>query len=212
MLRACVIPQHEFQRLSDTIVSHCSKQFYTLYEKTFGQVNCSYNTHIMGAHLIEMRVHGPLTLTSAFGFENFYGELRNSFVPGTVSPLKQIMRKILLKRSLTDHACLPSIHITTHETALECNNLIYTFTNREYNFYKVIDVQNDDDILNCVKINTTEVFFEETPNLNWDLVGVFKEVSIECTVHNISQKYVAGKLIRIGKILMTCPNNVLDEK
>ena len=212
-LRACVIPKHEFQQLNHEIIEQCSRQFYTLYEKLFGQANCSYNTHVVGAHLLDMRYHGPLTLTSAFGFENFYGEMRNAFVPGTVSPLKQIMQRILMKRTLNEHVCKPSINITTYDTALECNNLIYTFTNRQYNFYKVVDIQNDDEILNCVKINTSEVFYEETPNLNWDLVGVFKQESIETeNVINIDQKYVAGKLIKIDDLLITCPNNVLDEK
>ena len=212
MLRACILPQQEFQKLNLSTISQCCKQFYTLYEKTFGPWNCTYNTHIICAHLLEIRAHGPLTLTSAFGFENFYGEMRNSFVPGTSTPLKQIFQKILLKRALDDHTCAPSIHISNYETPLECNNLIYTYTHGEYHFYKVVDVQNEEGILNCVKINTTEVFFEETPNLNWDLVGVFQEVSIETEVKNISQKYVAGKLIRVDNLLITCPNNVLDEK
>lgn len=212
LMRACVIPQHEFQKINLSVISQCGKQFYTQYEKTYGQFNCSYNTHLVGSHMLEIRAHGPLTLTSAFGFENFYGEMRHSFVPGTISPLKQIMQKVLVKRALTEHTCLPSIHITTHDTPLECNNLIYTFTNREYNLYKVVDIQNDEDILNCIKINTSEVFYEETPNLNWDLVGVFKKESIETTVVNINQKYVAGKLLQIDDILITCPKNVLDEK
>ena len=212
MLRACVIPQQEFQNLNHNIITTCSHQFYSLYEKTFGKENCTYNTHVVGAHMIEIRVHGPLTHTSAFGFENFYGEMRKSFVPGTISPLKQIMQKIYVKRSLAAHYCEPSIHVTTYDTPMECNNLIYTFTHRVYNFYKVVDVQNEEGILNCVKINTTEAFFQETPNLNWDLVGVFKEESMENEITHISQKYVAGKLIRVGELLITCPNNVLDEK
>lgn len=159
-----------------------------------------------------MRAHGPLTQTSAFCFENFYGEMRNSFVPGTKSTLKQIMQKVMLKRAIGTHECTPSVYISNHNTALECNNLIYTFTHRMYNLYKVVDVQKDTDILNCVKINTSEAFFEETPNLNWDLVGVFKEQSIDSTLKNIDQKYVAGKVIQVNELLITCPLNVLDEK
>lgn len=210
LLRACVIPQHEFQNVNISDIDYCAKHFYKLYEQLFGPSNCSYNTHIIGAHIKEMRIHGPLTLTSAFGFESFYGEMRKSFVPETASPLKQILQKIYLKRALSPHNCKPSIHITTHTTSLECNNLIYTFTDRIYKLYKVVDIQNE--ILNCVRINVSEVFYEETPNLNWDLVGVFQEESIDTAVINISQKYVAGKIIKIDKMLITCPLNILDEK
>ena len=212
MLRACVIPQNEFQNVNLADIDTCAKKFYTLYEQLFTQMNCTYNTHIIGAHMIEMRVHGPLTLTSAFGFESFYGEIRNSFVPGTSSTVKQIMQKVLLRRVLSKHQCKPTVHITNHNTELECNNLIYTYTHRTYNLYKVVDVQKEDEILNCVKINTCEMFFEETPNLNWDLVGVFQLESIDNEVKNISEKYVAGKVIQIDDMLITCPLNVLDEK
>lgn len=104
------------------------------------------------------------------------------------------------------------IYITNHNTALECNNLIYTFTHGNYNLYKVVDVQNENDMFNCVKINTSEIFYEETPNLNWDKVGFFKQESIGTTIHNVDQKYVAGKIIQIDDMLLTCPINVLDEK
>lgn len=212
MLRACVIPNNEFQNVNLSDIDYCGKHFYSLYEKTFGEMNCSYNTHIVGAHMIEMRAHGPLTLTSAFGFEHFYGEMRHCFVPSTISPLKQILQKVLLKRALSDHQCCPTTHITTHNTALECNNLIYTFTHRQYNFFKVVDINNETGILYCVKINTTEVFFDETPNLNWDHVGVFKQESMEKEPVKINLKFVAGKVIKIDNILMSCPMNVLNEK
>ena len=212
MLRACVIPQAEFQQVDLADIDYCRRHFYNLYEQVYGQTNCTYNTHMVGAHMLDMRVHGPLTLTSAFGFESFYGELRNYFVPGTVSPLKQIFRKILLKCALSKHACSASIYVTNHNTALECNNLIYTYVHKTYNFYKVIDLQDEDDILNCVKIYTSEVFFEETPTLKWDVEGVFQEESLETAVINIDQKFVAGKVFQVDKFLITCPINVLDEK
>ena len=212
MLRACVIPNHEFQNVNLNVIESCGKFFYTLYEKVFGPGNCSYNTHVVGAHILPIRAHGPLTQTSAFGFENFYGEMRNSFVPGTSSPLKQIMEKIYVKRALADHVCLASIHITNYDTELECNNLIYTFTHHAYALYKVIDVLNEEEILQCHKITTSDAFFEDAPNLDWRNVGVFQLESIGSTIHNISQKYVCGKLIKINDLLITCPNNVLDEK
>ena len=88
MIKACVIPTEEFRAVDLEIIEKCRKTVYSLYQQLFGVQNCTYNTHIVGGHVIEMRFHGPLTETSAFPFESFYGELRNSFVPGAPSTLK----------------------------------------------------------------------------------------------------------------------------
>ena len=90
MIRSCIVPSEEFRYVNLEDVEWCCKHFYELYEKLFGCINCTYNTHVVCSHLLEMRKHGPLTETSAFIFESFYGEMRRAFVPGTVSPLKQI--------------------------------------------------------------------------------------------------------------------------
>lgn len=78
IMRACIIPTEEFRIIDDCIIiTQTANEFYKLYEELFGAKNCTYNTHIIGAHIIEVRAHGPLTMTSAFGFESFYGEIRN---------------------------------------------------------------------------------------------------------------------------------------
>ena len=79
-IRACVLPENEFQNVQKTHVKKVMQKFYILYEKLFGATNCSYNTHVLCSHLLDMRKTGSLTATSCFGFENFYSELRNSFV------------------------------------------------------------------------------------------------------------------------------------
>ena len=213
-IRACVLPTEEFHHFELDLITTCCSEFYILYEKLFGPRNCSYNTHIVWSHLVEMRVHGPLTNTSAFGFENFYGEVRQSFCAGTVSPLKQIFEKVLLKRAIGHHVCSPSLMLTVHETSLECNNLIYTFVNRRYNMYKIKEIINseEDPSLMCAKIQTRQKKFVETPNLNWSKVGVFELESVTNEIVKIPQNTVAGKLIKINKILLTCSYNVLVEK
>ena len=95
-LRSCIIPEPEYNPTMNNLVSNCMQKFYTLYESLFGVQNCTYTTHIICCHLLDMRLHGPLTVTSAFIFEAFYGELRQSFTPGTTDPLKQIFQKILI--------------------------------------------------------------------------------------------------------------------
>ena len=209
-LRACVVPDEEFDIVDKSDILYCCAEFYKLYEALFGPRNCTYNTHVVSSHLLEMRVHGPLTLTSAFIFENFYGEIRRSFSPGTVSPLKQIFEKILIKRTIGTHTCKPTMTVTTHETSLECNNLVYTFKDKTHNLYLIKKIHHDE--LTCVKIKTEEKFFPETPTLSWEKVGVFKEKGITSDHVKINHKEIAGKVIRVKDVLLTCPENVLHEK
>ena len=208
-IRACTLPQKEFQDVDIDEIESCCEKYYALYERLFGQQNCSYNTHIVFSHLIEMRAHGPLTFTSAFGFESFYGEIRNSFTPGTVSPLKQIMSKVLLKRALEHHTCKPKILFTNYETSKECNNLIYTYTNKSYHFYRIEEI--DGKMLNCVKIETSDVTYPNAPNLNWKSVGHVKFENVTSERKVINSKF-AGKVMRVNDTLVTCPENVLQEK
>ena len=210
MIRACVIPTKEFQNLNESQIEECGKQFYKLYEQVYGERNCTYNTHIVSSHIMQIRVHGPLTFASAFAFENFYGEMRKAFVPGTVSPLKQIFEKILIKRSLSYHICEPNILLTNYETSLEANNFIYTYRLGFYKFYKIIDVEEDK--IKCVQIQTSIHKFPETPTLKWEKVGVFKEEETLTEEVSIEHSLVAGKVLRIQNLLITCPKNVLCEK
>ena len=166
-IRACVIPSVEFQPLDLDEIDESSKQFYELYEKLFGEENCTYNTHVVGSHTLEMRVHGPLTFTSAFPFENFYGEMRHAFAPGTQSTLKQIFQKILLKRALSYHCCENTIFFSDHEhdSPQECNSLIYCYTQNEHKMYKIIKVEQHH--LLCYPQGKYRYSFPEASDLSW---------------------------------------------
>lgn len=211
MIRACILPTQEFQLSHMEEIEYCCAQFYKLYEELFGPQNCTYNTHVVLSHLLKIRNHGPLTMTSAFGFEHFYGEIRRSFTPGTVSPLKQIMQKIYISRTLTKHRCNPQIIFKKKETALECDTLIYTYNHQMYKFFQIVDIHEND--LTCVKIRTSpSVRYKETPTLKWERVGHFKLEEITDEIVRIKPETIAGKAIKINECLITCPINVLDEK
>ena len=105
VIRACILPNNKFRVMNLNDIAETCQKFYELFSKLLGDRNCTYYTHVVCGHLIEMRYHGPLTFTSAFGFESFYGELRNSFTPGTQSTLKQCLEKVYLKRNLSYHCC-----------------------------------------------------------------------------------------------------------
>ena len=210
MFRACTVPNEEHAKIPENLIHSCMDTFYILYEKLFGLINCTYSVHVVSSHLPEIRGEDPLTETSAFCFESFYGEMRNSFTPGTVSSTKQIIQKTFLKRILGKHSCNSPITITAHDTALECNSLVYTYENGAYNFYKVIGI--DQNNLTCYKQGKFPCQTNEAPNLRWDLVGVFERGGVLEDKVNLSLNEVKGKVMVVNNYLITAPNNVLREK
>lgn len=211
MLRSAVIPTSEFDSISLDIVRECCDNFYKLFEQLFGPINCTISLHVLCCHLLEIRTHGPLTETSAFKFETFYGELRRSFVPRTNSPLKQILKNTLLRRILSKHQCKNNIYITNYNTPLESNNLIYCYEEKEYNIYEVTDINEANNEVTCVKVGKYPVHFPETPNLNWSKVGVFRKGGVTSDTTEIQTSKISGKVLHVGKYLVTCPINVLLE-
>ena len=210
IIRAAIIPTPEFRLLDLNVIEEAAKQFYELYEHLFGQNKCAYCIHVVASHIMEIRAHGPLTLTSAFGFEAFYGEIRQSFTPGSPSTLKQIFQKILLKRSLSYHCCQNSIYYAVKETPLECNNMIYVFQDGTHKMYKIIEV-SENSVL-CLKQGKYPAVFPELPHLNWGQIGIYKKGALSRETTTMMKKDISGKVLNVNNLLITCPNNILREK
>ena len=218
MIRSCLLPDKEYECIPNEVIEACLKKFYCLYEKLFGRLNCTYNTHVSSGHLTKIRRNGPLTSTSAFVFESFYGEMRNCFVPSTISPLKQIFQKVLLKRILEPHCCEIPIHFSAKETSLENDTIIYVWENNTRVIYKIKAIEEDQLICSKINTNVCEFIDIETIRLDWSCVGVYEKRDLmeeeeeeEEPVH-IEKKNVSGKVTEVKNLLITCPNNVLREK
>ena len=213
MVRSCVLPDEEFASIPITSIKSACDKFYLLFQQLFGEKNCSYSIHVVGAHLLNMRSKGPLTQTSAFIFEAFYGEMRHSFTPGTQSPLKQILQKVYMKRALSHHTCESSIYLSSKDTNLECNSLIYSFENKKYEMYKIENIDTEDkNMLYCRKQGRYNIQLNETPAIEWNKVGVFQEGALSSEIITLNRNQVAGKVLKVHSMLITCPNNVLREK
>ena len=104
-----------------------------------------------------------------------------------------------------------TIFYATKNTLLECNNLIYTYATEEYEAFKIIGIPNQD-ILQCHPIGLFPITYKETPQLQWNKVGVFKHGGISDDIVNILTRKVAGKILNVMGLFITCPNNVLREK
>ena len=210
IMRSSILPSEEYWQIDLDCVMAASAQFYETFEKLMGPQNCTYSFHVFLSHILEIRTHGPLTQTSAFKFESFYGELRRSFVTGSVSPLKQIMKNIYLKRALSSHCCKNSIYLSNYETALENNRLVYCYIKNEYLIYQIETIESE--ILTCRKVGKYPAKFNETPNINWSSVGVFRKGGICSKTTKIPISETRGKVIKVGNYLMTCPENVYYKK
>ena len=210
MVRACILPQDEYENVNVNEIKYCQKYFYQYYEQLYGPKNCTYSVHVASSHLLEMKSSGPLTETSAFCFESFYAELRRAFVPGTVSVVKQMFQNVLLKRTLSHHVCEEKMILKEKDTALECNSLIYVYENNSHVIYKIKSIDNE--TLTCNQLGNFEIELPCTPMLNWSTVGVYRKGGLSSVDVNITRDRVKGKVIKIDKYLVTCPLNILREK
>ena len=210
MVRACILPEIEYSNVNPNNINYCQNNVYILYNQLYGAENCTYSVHVSCSHLLKMREQGPLTETSAFKFEAFYAELRNSFQPGTTSVLKQMFQNVLLKRMLSHHVCQETIYYSEKDTALECNSLIYVYENNAHVMYKIQSVQEN--VFICNQLGNHPVTFPCTTMLNWSSVGVYRKGGLSSIEVNVQKNEVAGKVIKVNNYLITCPVNILREK
>ena len=120
-----------------------------------------------------------------------------------------MMQKVTMKRALTYHVCASSVYFSPNDTQLESNSLVYTYENDTYTIYKILNIQEE--CLFCVKQGKFNCSFPETPGLNWSMIGVFRKGGLGSYVNHIYKSSVAGKVLKIGIYLITCPNNALRE-
>ena len=221
MIRACVLSNDEFHIVNVDDVKSASTKFYKLFEKSYGQKNCTYSIHVVGSHVLEVRGNRPLTFKSAFKFENFFSEMRNLFKPGTVSPLKQILQNCFVKRLLEFHCCEKTTFFNVEKQPepgkkfnppKECNSLVYTLTESyEIEMFKIVKII-DHDHFQCHVQGKFKLKLALTPEYNWSDVGVFKRGPISEECHVIERNDIRGKVIKVNGYLITCPNNVLHEQ
>lgn len=216
MLRACILPNPEFNVVDTSDILYCSNNFYILFEELFGSKNCSYSVHVVCSHLLKIRGNLPLTDTSAFKFESFYSEVKQLFQPGTTAPLKQIMRNVLMKRSLEFHICKKTIFYKPDKVikegqspGKECNSLIYVFEDNTHIIYKIIECHTE--YVLCRLQGRFPAHFHLLPHLNFNDVGIYTIGPTSSSTFMIQKSSISGKVIKVANYLITCPCNVLRE-
>ena len=209
--RALVLPNDEFENVSSNEISNANEKFLILFEGVFGVSNASYNVHMI-CHLQQIRKRGPLTETSTFPHESYYGEMRNSYVTGTSSTGKQLLTNAYLKRQLPHTTCRKNLRFRAKETSKTCDKYIYTYENGNYKFYVIKEIDEDGNFC-CHRIGKRLFKPEETESepLRWETVGVFKLSAITDQEKKFKKKEIKGKAMIVDDLIMTCPSNVLQE-
>lgn len=93
---------------------------------------------------------------------------------------------------------------------LECNKLIYCYKNKEYSIFEIQDI--NDPFVTCYKVGLYPASFQELPHISWSSVGVFRKGGVCSNTTKINTADICGKVVHVGKYLLTCPINVLNEK
>ena len=212
MIRACLLPNEEYQIVNKATIATACELFYNLFFELFGQRNCTYSVHIVSSHLFKMRGNVPLTERSAFPFESFYSEMKNLFKPGTPSPLKQILKNTYMKRLLEHHVCEKKIVYKEQKqnVTMENNSFIYTWKNNTHELYVICSINNDEFL--CKRQGKFEFRSSLLPDYDWKTIGVYRMGPIGSQTYNIKKKEIKGKYINVLDVLITCPSNVLQEK
>ena len=215
MIRACILPNEEFRKIDTAIVESACKNFYELFEKLFGEINCTYSIHVLPSHLLKIRGNNPLTYRSAFKFESFFSEMRNLFQPGTISPVKQILNNCYMKRLLEYHYCQKKVFFgpqKSNNTGKENNSLIYCYNENETITIYSIAKQIDEHSFSCVTQGKFRVSMSLTPEYDWSAVGVFRAGPLSEKLTVVMKHDIIGKVLNVNGYLITCPINVLLEQ
>ena len=217
MIRACIIPNEEFRKVDNGKVESASKKFYNMYEKLYGQHNCTYSVHVVSSHILKIRGNRPLTHKSAFKFESFFSEMKSLFHPGSVSTVKQILQNCMMKRMLESHHCEKTIYYCAEKKNLlhptkENNSLIYTFDeNDKLTMYWIVEVINENSF-RCQIQGKFPAHMPLTPEYDWSDVGVFKVGPRSEDSCIVNRNEISGKVIKVNDFLITYPKNVLLEQ
>ena len=115
-----------------------------------------------------------------------------------------------MMRKYRPHNCEKKMKpIKEGKTTKSRDDLVYTFNEGNFLLLKVESKTND--VLNCSEINCEAKTFSRHEDLNFGLVGVFKDFGKRNRFHQIHENSIQGKLIRSRGLVMTASKNVLLE-
>ena len=217
LLRSTMMDDQDFQAIEEEKNSQRSRygkhslldiqqRWYIQFQHQFGKGACSYNIHLVGSHLLEIRKMRSMTETSAFPFESEYGSLIKRIVPGTRHVGKQALVNTFLAVSRDHHSCQHKLKFNLNrKKVLAQDYLIYDQSTLD--FYALVS-QTSDHLYKAVKVKKScyrpfNHFPEEHVYdvMDWELLAVYKyegEEEDEVTVNTNDIKCKAA-IIQTGE-------------
>ena len=117
-----------------------------------------------------------------------------------------------MTKFLPGHRCRPSMApLSSKTTSKTADNLVYTFKDKEYKLYKILEVM-DDRAVYAQELNVVKKVFERHSELLFGTVGVFEDQGCLTTKTILQRDEIAGKLVKLPNLYLTAPRNVLTER
>ena len=207
MYRVVNLDEADFSKVENEVdLDEIMERMAYLYEKNFGEENCTFNEHNFFIHLLDHRRRfGPLYKFSAWRFEDLYGQMERCYRPGTPHEGKQLFRGFFVN-DLFSHRCHWKKPITVKCTAGTKSDDSLLVARGD--FYRVVAVTENNDSWICKKMKAESFTTEIEGNIiNWKSVGVrrLKDVSSEGEAEEetvVASTEIVGKGLIVGNLLM----------
>ena len=187
--------RYDIQRIVD--------KFLLDFEELSNGFHAVYNFHAF-KHILNVRELGVLTESSAFCYEDYYSEVKNSYSLSAASKWKQIFQSFYLRRKYKSHQC--KVKLFFNESTTSKNDDTIVFYN--FNFYKICKIINENLICNKILVET---YFSDIADINMSDSLIFKFNKLDRKVVTILKSNVDGKGVRVDDFIIFVPNNVLFE-
>lgn len=200
LLRVYVSPPHLYGRVRTAALRNYHRELYTLIEEVFGKESCSYNVHSY-CHMDENRQAGRQHDISTERFESFYGYIKESHRPGTVTIGKQFMYRTLLRHvDHTEDMCDVKLKIAPRKKSHRYDDSL--LVDRDWNFYKVWSNVSGKEV-DAERIETDKWSCPQFPRLPFHAVGVKKFVRYSGEFSTKNVNFFTGKAVMYkGNVLM----------
>ena len=206
IVRAVYLPDELLSNglLEDTYMK--AGAWYRSFESTFGPDACSYYIHIFGTHLDKVRVHGPLSETSATIFESHYEKLKRGYKGGTTATGTQALKNLLLSLK-SGHVCKRKRKLSLRLTSKTNDKLVYLRGGRIIELTAILPATVEGNVV------SVESAFVPFPNLNFSRVLAFKRRSVDDEAAEtvvVARNEVLGQVVECDQFLSVLTWNMLD--
>jgi hypothetical protein len=182
IVRAHLLDTAEWQDLEELLAQAGSslrdigRKYLEIFQDVFGKTLISYNMHIFGEHMPDIRARRPLLEASAFPFESAYGQILKTFTVGTESIGKQSCLNMVLLATLEKHRCETGVSFHPGSSKSKAQSRDDLVQHHNGKFYMLDAGTVDGNRCTARRIKVTEYRPRDCP----DLLPSFEHVNVHC--------------------------------